>query len=167
LATRVSYPVEVKMKAIKMRLSGIPVNVVMDELGIRNVTQLKTWMSWYRNGELHRLEQPVGKQYSFGKGPELVTRGRCDLDGVYPSTSKLSPSPPSNTGLVNVFTIPSLAYRSIREGFITMLCIDKRPGKSLMRVDSRPFLIALFIPMIYQRTGFATMNANIVIRSAR
>jgi len=71
LATRVSYPVEVKMKAIKMRLAGTPVKVVMDELGIRNVTQLKTWMSWYRNGELHRLEQPVGKQYSFGKGPEF------------------------------------------------------------------------------------------------
>jgi len=73
LATRVSYPVEVKMNAIKMRLAGIPVKVVMDELGIRNVTQLKTWMSWYRSGELHRLEQPVGKQYSFGKGPEFAS----------------------------------------------------------------------------------------------
>ncbi|ANS73895.1 transposase [Paenibacillus yonginensis] len=70
MATRVSYPVEVKMKAIEMRLAGVPVKEVMDKLGIRNVTQLKVWMSWYRNGELHRLEQPVGKQYSFGKGPE-------------------------------------------------------------------------------------------------
>ncbi|WP_400162572.1 IS3 family transposase [Brevibacillus sp. TJ4] len=73
MATRVSYPVEVKMQAIKMRLAGIPVKVVMDELGIRNVTQLKVWMSWYRNGELHRLGQPVGKQYSFGKGPEFAS----------------------------------------------------------------------------------------------
>ncbi|MBK3495109.1 hypothetical protein JFL43_09620 [Viridibacillus sp. YIM B01967] len=27
-------------------------------------------MRWYKNGEIHRFEQPVGKQYSFGKGPE-------------------------------------------------------------------------------------------------
>lgn len=70
---RVSYPAEVKMKAIKMRLAGVPVKQVMEELNIRNYTQLKTWMRWYRNGELHRLKQPVGKQYSFGKGPEFET----------------------------------------------------------------------------------------------
>ncbi|WP_346234690.1 IS3 family transposase [Lysinibacillus telephonicus] len=70
MGTRVSYPVEIKMKAIEMRLAGIPVNQVLEELNIRNYTQLKTWMKWYRNGELHRLEQPVGKQYTFGKGPE-------------------------------------------------------------------------------------------------
>jgi transposase-like protein len=53
-----------------MRLAGVPVREVMSELGIRNETQLMTWMRWYRAGELHRLEQPVGKQYSYGKGPE-------------------------------------------------------------------------------------------------
>lgn len=70
LATRVSYPLEIKMKAIEMRLAGVPVREVMEQLGIRNKTQLKTWMRWYRKGEVHRLEQPVGKQYSYGKGPE-------------------------------------------------------------------------------------------------
>ena len=30
-------------------------------------------MKWYRNGEAHRFEQPVGKQYSFGKDPEYET----------------------------------------------------------------------------------------------
>lgn len=73
MGTRVSYPVDVKMKAIEMRLAGVPVKDVMDQLLIRNKTQLKTWMKWYRNGEVHRLEQPVGKQYSFNKGPELST----------------------------------------------------------------------------------------------
>ncbi|MGV2887930.1 IS3 family transposase [Paenibacillus taichungensis] len=73
MATRVSYPVELKMKAIEMRLAEVPVKEVMDKLGIRNKTQLETWMRWYRNGELHRLEQPVGKQYSYGKGPEHTT----------------------------------------------------------------------------------------------
>ncbi|OMD34102.1 transposase [Paenibacillus odorifer] len=70
MATRVSYPVEIKMKAIEMRLAGVPVKEVMEQLGIRNKTQLKTWMRWNRNGERHRLQQPVGKQYSYGKGPE-------------------------------------------------------------------------------------------------
>lgn len=70
MGTRVSYPVELKMKAIEMRLAGVPVKEVMEKLSIRNYTQLKTWMRWYRNGEMHRLEQPVGKQYTFGKGPE-------------------------------------------------------------------------------------------------
>ena len=73
MGTRVNYPVEVKMKAIEMRLTGVPVKEVMAELNIRNHTQLKTWMRWYRNGELHRLKQPVGKQYSFGRGPEFET----------------------------------------------------------------------------------------------
>ncbi|RJS60747.1 IS3 family transposase [Bacillus sp. PK3_68] len=70
MGTRVSYPAEVKMKAVKMRLSGVPVKEVLKELNIRNKTQLKTWMKWYKAGEFHRFEQPVGKQYSFGKGTE-------------------------------------------------------------------------------------------------
>lgn len=58
------------MKAIEMRNAGIPVKEVMEQLNIRNKTQLKTWMGWYRKGELNRLKQPVGKQYTYGKGPE-------------------------------------------------------------------------------------------------
>ncbi|MNZ41253.1 hypothetical protein D3C78_588010 [compost metagenome] len=73
MATRVSYPVEVKMTAIKMRLAGISVKEVMEQLNIRNKTQVKTWMRWYRNDELNRSEQPVGKQYSYGKGPEYAS----------------------------------------------------------------------------------------------
>ena len=26
-------------------------------------------MKWYQEGEVHRLQQPLGKQYSYGKGP--------------------------------------------------------------------------------------------------
>ncbi len=61
------------MKAIEMRLAGIPVKEVMDQLNIRNRSQVKAWMKWYRSGELNRLEQPVGKQYSYGKGLEYAT----------------------------------------------------------------------------------------------
>ncbi len=42
MGTKVSYPVEVKLKAIEMRLAGIPVKEVMETLQIRNRTQLKT-----------------------------------------------------------------------------------------------------------------------------
>jgi transposase-like protein len=49
------------------------VKEVLEQLNIRNKTQLETWIRWYRAGETHRLEQPVGKQYSFGKGPEYAS----------------------------------------------------------------------------------------------
>ena len=39
----------------------------MDTLGIKNVSQAKTWWQWYQNDELYRFHQPVGKQYTYGK----------------------------------------------------------------------------------------------------
>lgn len=69
MGTKVHYPAETKWKAVQMREEGYSQREVMDTLGIQNVTQLKTWMKWYRNGETHRFHQPVGKQYTFGKGP--------------------------------------------------------------------------------------------------
>lgn len=73
MSTRVSYPFEVKMKAIEMRKAGIPVKQVLEELNIKNHSQLKIWMKWYRDGEMHRLHQPVGKQYTYGKGLEYAS----------------------------------------------------------------------------------------------
>ncbi|MGN7119068.1 IS3 family transposase, partial [Lysinibacillus odysseyi] len=82
--TRVSYPAEVKMKAIEMRLAGISVKQVMEELNIKNKTQLMTWMKWYKNGEMHRFHQPVGKQYTFGKGPEYDSEeARLQVENRY------------------------------------------------------------------------------------
>ena len=74
MGTRVSYPEYVKLKTIEIRLAGIPVKKVMQDLHIRNYTQLKTWMCWYQNGEIHRLAQPVGKQYAFGKGLQYESK---------------------------------------------------------------------------------------------
>lgn len=42
MATRASYPVEVKLKSIEMRSAGIPVKEVMKQLNIRNKTQVET-----------------------------------------------------------------------------------------------------------------------------
>ncbi|MFB0832365.1 hypothetical protein ACEU2D_22555 [Brevibacillus laterosporus] len=55
-------------KAIELRLAGVPVKEVMEKLHIRNYAQLQVRMKWYREGELHRLEQPVLYQsYGYGK----------------------------------------------------------------------------------------------------
>jgi len=70
MGTRVSYPAEIKLKAVKMRMAGVPVKKVMEQLNIKNHSQIKTWMKWYREGETHRFHQPVGKQYTYGKGPD-------------------------------------------------------------------------------------------------
>ncbi|APB83092.1 transposase [Bacillus amyloliquefaciens] len=70
MGTRVSYPVEVKQKAVEMRLAGVPMKEILQELNIKNKTQVQTWVRWYKAGDTHRFEQPVGKQYSYGKGPE-------------------------------------------------------------------------------------------------
>ena len=73
MGTRVSYPKELKLQAVQMKLQGIPTKVVMEKLNIRNDTQVETWMRWYKNGEMHRFDQPVGKQYTYGKGPENLS----------------------------------------------------------------------------------------------
>ncbi len=70
MENRVSYPIHIKEMAIQMKKENIPVKTIMEELGIKNKTQIETWWRWYRNGENHRLVQPVGKQYSYGKVPE-------------------------------------------------------------------------------------------------
>lgn len=69
MGTRVSYPVEVKQKAVEMRLAGVPVKEIMQELNIKNKTQVQTWVRWHKTGDTHRFEQPVGKQYTYGKDP--------------------------------------------------------------------------------------------------
>lgn len=70
MGTRVSYPAEVKQKAVEMRLAGVPMREIMQELNIKNKTQVQTWVRWHKTGDTHRFEQPVGKQYTYGKGPE-------------------------------------------------------------------------------------------------
>lgn len=56
-----------------MKRAGKTNKVVMETLGIKNVSQIYTWMRWYANEELHRFNQPVGKQYTYGKGLEQLS----------------------------------------------------------------------------------------------
>jgi hypothetical protein len=62
---RVAYLVETKYKVVEMKLKGYSTRKIMDTLNIKNESQVKVWWKWYRNGETHRFNQQVGKQY-FG-----------------------------------------------------------------------------------------------------
>ena len=73
MGTRMMHSYETKMKVVKMKLEGYTDQYVQKELGIKNRTQVWTWWSWYQKGEVHRFHQPVGKQYTYGKGPEGST----------------------------------------------------------------------------------------------
>ncbi|MCI2923711.1 IS3 family transposase [Staphylococcus hominis] len=70
---RVSYSVETKYKAVEMKAAGFSTKEIMEELNIRNRTQVKTWWRWYQNGESYRFSQHVGKQYTYGKGLEELS----------------------------------------------------------------------------------------------
>ncbi|MED2142222.1 IS3 family transposase, partial [Bacillus thuringiensis] len=70
MKTRVHYPEEIKWKVIEMKKDGYSNRTIMEKFGIKNVSQIKTWMKWYRTSQTYRFQQPVGKQYSYGKGPK-------------------------------------------------------------------------------------------------
>lgn len=69
MGTKVHYPEEIKWETIKLKQKGLSNQAIMDQLGIKNVSQIKTWMKWHREGQIYRFSQPVGKQYAYGKGP--------------------------------------------------------------------------------------------------
>ena len=68
-----AYSVETKLACIEMKKAGKSNKVIMDTLGIKNVSQVKTWWQWYQNDELFRFHQPVGKQYTYGKGMKQLS----------------------------------------------------------------------------------------------
>ncbi|MES9682977.1 hypothetical protein ABWK22_08635 [Gottfriedia acidiceleris] len=44
-----------------MNEDGFTNKEIMETLGIKNVSQIKRCMRWYRAGDTHRFNQPVGK----------------------------------------------------------------------------------------------------------
>ena len=68
-----AYSLETKLACIEMKKTGQSNKVIMDTLGIKNVSQVKTWWQWYYNDELFRSHQPVGKQYTYGKGMKQLS----------------------------------------------------------------------------------------------
>lgn len=56
LKTRVHYPEETKWKVIEMKKDSYSDRAIMEKLGIKNVSQIKTWMKWYRTGQTYRFQ---------------------------------------------------------------------------------------------------------------
>ncbi|EAE8345618.1 transposase, partial [Listeria monocytogenes] len=56
-----------------MKKENIAVRVIMEELGIKNKTQIETWWRWYRNGEEHRLVQRICIANHFRYGYRKIT----------------------------------------------------------------------------------------------
>ena len=72
MGTRVSYPKELKLKAVKMKLEGVPTKNILEELNIRNDTQVETWVRWYNNGEMHRFEPSKKINDGFDNDEDLI-----------------------------------------------------------------------------------------------
>jgi len=69
--TRISYSSDVKWAVVKEKLAGeLTTKEIMEKYEIKNKSQVETWMRWYKKNELYRFDQPVGKQYTYGHGPE-------------------------------------------------------------------------------------------------
>ncbi|MBS6098133.1 MAG: hypothetical protein KH901_06735 [Streptococcus vestibularis] len=49
------YSVETKLACIEMKKVAKSNKVIMDTLGIKNASQVKTWWRWYQNDELYRF----------------------------------------------------------------------------------------------------------------
>ncbi len=66
------YSSEIKWAVVRDKMSGRFTNKeIMKKYGVKNVSQIKTWMKWYRENQIHRFDQPIGKQYSYGHGPDI------------------------------------------------------------------------------------------------
>ena len=57
------YSGETKWAVVRDKIEGKLTNKeIMEKYGIKNTSQIKTWMKWYRDGEIYRFDQPIGKQ---------------------------------------------------------------------------------------------------------
>jgi transposase len=66
------YTSEIKWAVVREKLEGkLTTKEIMDKYQIKNKSQVETWMRWYKKGEIYRFDQPIGKQYTFGHGPEF------------------------------------------------------------------------------------------------
>ena len=48
MSRRIHYSPEIKWKAIAMKLNGSTTKEIMNKLGIKNKSQIMTWLIWYK-----------------------------------------------------------------------------------------------------------------------
>jgi transposase-like protein len=63
-----TYPAELKLKAVSMKLAGQSSREIAKELGITNASQIRIWMMWHRNGDTHRFHKSAKRQYNNKAG---------------------------------------------------------------------------------------------------
>lgn len=67
------YTSEIKWAVVRSKLEGkLTTREIMEKYDITNKSQVETWVRWYKKGEIYRFDQPIGKQYSYGHGPEFA-----------------------------------------------------------------------------------------------
>ncbi|WEK82291.1 MAG: hypothetical protein PR2021_2170 [Candidatus Phytoplasma pruni] len=63
------YDLNTKLKVIFAKKEGLLSNQqIQAKYKIKNKTQIYQWMMWFDKQQLHRLQQPKGKQYKYNKG---------------------------------------------------------------------------------------------------
>jgi len=63
------YSGELKLKAVKLKLEGVPTNTIMSKLGIRSSTQINNWVKKYKeSGKDILFEENRGKASGVGQG---------------------------------------------------------------------------------------------------
>ena len=67
------YSIETKLKAVELKQKGYSAAYMMNELQIKNKTQIQTWCRWVKQGQAHRLYQLVGQQYTYQKGVKALS----------------------------------------------------------------------------------------------
>ncbi len=73
LKKKVHYPEEIKWKVIELEKDGYSNRTIIETLEIKIISQIRTWITWYRTGQTDRFQQPVGKQYAYGKGSKELS----------------------------------------------------------------------------------------------
>src|SRR5699024_6000950 len=57
------YSSEIKWAVVKVKMAGeLTTNEIMEKYGIKNKSQISTWVRWYKQGELYRFDQPIAHQ---------------------------------------------------------------------------------------------------------
>jgi transposase len=68
------YTSETKWAVVRDKLEGnLTTQEIMEKYDIKNKSQVETWMRWYKKGGNYRFDQPIGKQYTYGHGPEFAS----------------------------------------------------------------------------------------------
>ncbi|MBK3493959.1 transposase [Viridibacillus sp. YIM B01967] len=63
---KIRYSSEVKWAVVKEKLAGkLTTKEIMQKYGIKNNSQVESWMHWYRNNEISRWSRNYSRKHSL------------------------------------------------------------------------------------------------------